>query len=196
MLKEDTYVRPRPELTEDIIMNYDRTKPAAWVKNHPPDNPLYTFKNLVLDLEPYTLMPRDDLSTLLKLSFQLILWNVMMGKKVQITRFGEFERCRVRPILMYMTSRNRFSWVKSKYVMRFTSLPYTKWCMGEYNYRNQGSELCAKYRMFIRKALAELWYAREKYPMEEIVPDFRSEKERQKFLHLCSVPRRKFAKLC
>jgi nucleoid DNA-binding protein len=117
---------------------------------------VYSFKELGMDLEPYSLFPKEEVAKLLQLTFILITINVKAGKKVSIPKFGEF-------FCSYLTEesgrgRNLITGLPIKYaarqVMKFRPYPFVRWLMAPHQKSGQIAGKQARYRTYLDKVKA------------------------------------------
>jgi nucleoid DNA-binding protein len=116
---------------------------------------IYSFKELGMDLEPYSLFPKEEVAKLLQLTFILITINVKAGKKVQIPRFGEF---RATFLANGGHGRNPITGAPIQHhprlVMKFKPYPFVRWLLAPYQ---KGLKIVDKeplYKMYLDKVKA------------------------------------------
>lgn len=132
---------------------------------------LYTHKELVEDLEPYTLLPKSEISKIIKLAFQLILINMTVGRKVQLNMFGEFSRLYRVPSPFFEKMTNKFLWFPARYTAKFTPYPYAKWLMSPHAFSTGQKYKMSMYYIHLQKLKEQLWNHHDKYPIDDIAPD-------------------------
>lgn len=119
------------------------------------DTGIYSFKELGMDLEPYSLFPKEEVAKLLQLTFILITINVKAGKKVSIPRFGEFSS------VFYEHGghgRNPISGAKiqhkPRHIMKFRPYPFVRWLMAPHQAGKYISNRQPIYRTYLDKVKA------------------------------------------
>lgn len=108
---------------------------------------VYGFKELVNDLEPYSLYPRSEISKLLRYTFQLILMNMKLNKKAMIPGFGEFMALfKSRGAVGRHPLTGQKIQSEDRFVAHFKPYPYVRWFLtpnqlsGKYEFRRKTYE--------------------------------------------------------
>ena len=117
---------------------------------------IYSFKELGMDLEPYSLFPKEEVAKLLQLTFILITLNVKAGKKVSIPKFGEFSS--VFHDSNSGRGRNQMTGklitYKPRFVMKFRPYPFVRWLMAPHQDSGYIKDRQPLYRTYLDKVKA------------------------------------------
>jgi nucleoid DNA-binding protein len=101
------------------------------------DHIVYPFSQLVKDVEPHSLYPREEIKKLLEVAFMIILINVKAGRKVVIPHFGSFRNQLIkRGGYSYHPVTHEKHVCRPRYIMRCEASPFTEWLLAPHTKRN------------------------------------------------------------
>ena len=152
----------------------------------------YTFKDLVLDLDPYTLLPKEDIAAMLKLAFILILINVKDNKVVNIPNFGRFQQKWREPVNAFDAISRKTFLREGRYYLSFAPFPFVRWFLGPDKKTSKIIYREAWYRVFWGKVKEYMIHHREKYDFNKIIPPWYSEKNRAEYEEMLKKNSRPF----
>jgi nucleoid DNA-binding protein len=158
--------------------------------NNPKAN--YSLKNMVDDLTPYTQLPPEEISRLIKLLFFFILYNIILGKIVQVYKFGQFDKKFYKGGKYRSTKTNVVEDTPDRWVCRFTPYPMIRWLLAPDIRTSSTLYKIPWYYRFLHKVKEELWFHTDKYNVDAITPPFKNDKIKQEYLELCKKKPRRF----
>ena len=152
------------------------------------DMPIYSFKNLVEDLEPYVPFPKEEISALLKRAFVLILLNATMGKLVQINYFGMFYKKFIQEKEIGNNQKGRVKRYPSRYTFSYKPYPFVRWFVAPEFAHDKKLYKQPSYYHYLDKLKDAFWYHSEKYDLDKFRPPFYNEAIKQAYLKKIENP--------
>ena len=180
-MTEEVTVKPKrvlPPMTPDLFTKYTDSKVGRFLAENPDMyKKIYGHREMVEDLEPYTLLPKDEISKILKMAWQLILINSTLGREVHLFRFGIFARKWLPPTNVFKPMKDNFDWYPGRHVLKFTPYPYTRWFLSPYVLFKESCKRLGAAYAFLDKVKREMWASHDKYPLVDVLtPDIEDER--------------------